>query len=108
LERKVGDFAMAAAAVQVTLGKGGRLELIGIGLTNAGPTPIRARDAEAFLNGKQPDGPTIAEAAGIAARAASPTTDVRGSAEYKREMSRVLTGRALERAVQRAGGNNHG
>src|SRR6185436_16091452 len=49
LERKVGDFATAAAAVQVTLGAGGEIERAGIGLTAAGPTPIKATDAERFL-----------------------------------------------------------
>src|SRR6516162_6568781 len=43
LERKVGDFATAAAAVQLTLGAGGEVERAGIGLTNAGPTPVKAR-----------------------------------------------------------------
>ncbi len=46
LERKVGDFATAATAVQLTLGAGGEVASVGIGLTNAGPTPLRAADAE--------------------------------------------------------------
>src|SRR5262245_41218228 len=93
LERKVGDFATAAAAVQVTLGAGGTIERIGIGLTNAGPVPVRAAEAERFLTGKVPDGDAIAEAARLAAAAASPSPDRRGSIEYKREMARVLTAR---------------
>src|SRR5215831_1485939 len=72
LERKVGDFATAAAAAQVTLGKGGEIERAGIGLTNAGPTPVRAAEAEQFLRGKRPDAGTLAEAARLAAKAASP------------------------------------
>src|SRR5215208_381930 len=44
LERKVGDFATAAAAVELTLSAGGEIERVGIALTNAGPTPVRARD----------------------------------------------------------------
>lgn len=102
LERKVGDFATAAAAVQVTLGTGGKVERVGIALTNAGATPIRAAAAERFLTGKKPTAAAIAEAARLAAAAASPTADRRGAVEYKRAMARVLTARALERAVERA------
>ncbi|MCY4123303.1 MAG: xanthine dehydrogenase family protein subunit M [Acidobacteria bacterium] len=104
LERKVGDYATAAAAVQVTLGGQGEIARIGIGLTNAGPTPLKATAAEQCLRGRQPDAATIAEAARLAADAASPSADRRGSVEYKRDMARVLTGRAVARAVERAGG----
>ena len=104
LERKVGDFATAAAAAQVTLGGGGEIERAGIGLTAVAPTPIQAIDAERFLLKKKPDQATIAEAARLAAAATSPAPDRRGSVEYKREMARVLTARALAKAVERAGG----
>ncbi len=104
LERKVGDFATAATAAQVTLGPQGEIARIGIGLTNAGPTPIKATAAEGYLLGRQPDAEVIAEAARLAAGAASPSADRRGSTEYKRDMARVLTGRALTLALQRAGG----
>ncbi|HEU5261668.1 MAG TPA: xanthine dehydrogenase family protein subunit M [Gemmatimonadales bacterium] len=106
LERKVGDFATAAAAAQLTLGKKGEVERAGIGLTNAGPTPIKATEAEQYLRGKQPDERTVAEAARLAAQATAPAADRRGSVEYKREMARVLTGRALALAVRRAGGKS--
>ncbi len=105
LERKVGDYATAAAAAQVTLSGDGKVEQVGIGLTAVGPTPVKATDAEASLSGKQPDEAAIAAASQLAAQATSPTADRRGSVEYKREMARVLTARALARAVQRAGGN---
>jgi aerobic carbon-monoxide dehydrogenase medium subunit len=104
LERKVGDFATAAAAVQVTLGAGGEIERAGIGLTAAGPMPIKATEAEKFLLRKQPDAAAIAEASRLAAAATSPTADRRGAVEYKRQMARVLTARALTRAIERAGG----
>jgi len=104
LERKVGDFATAAAAVQVTLGAGGEIARAGIGLTAAGPVPIKARDAEQFLVGKKPDAATIAEAARLAAAATDPSADRRGAVQYKREMARVLTTRALNKAIERAGG----
>lgn len=104
LERKVGDFATAAAAAQVTLGGAGEIARIGIGLTNAGRTPIKATAAEEYLQGRQPDAVAVAEAARLASEAASPSADRRGSVEYKRDMARVLTGRAVTRAVERAGG----
>jgi len=100
LERKVGDFATAASAVQLTLGAGGEVESVGIGLTNAGPTPLRAIDAEQYLTGKQPSADVIAEAARLASVIASPSADRRGAVEYKRQMARVLTGRAIHRAIQ--------
>ena len=104
LERKVGDYATAAAAAQVTLGGQGEIAQIGLGLTNAGPTPIKATAAEEHLRGRQPAADAIAEAARLAAEATSPSADRRGSVEYKRDMARVLTGRAISRAVERAGG----
>lgn len=104
LERKVGDFATAAAAAQVTLAADGTIQRAGIGLTAAAPTPVKAADAERFLAGKRPDEAAIKEAARLAASATSPSADRRGSVGYKREMARVLTARALRRAVERAGG----
>jgi len=99
LERKVGDFATAASAVQLTLGAGGEVASVGIGLTNAGSTPLRAADAEQFLTGKQPSADVIAEAARRASAIATPSADRRGAIEYKRQMARVLTGRALKAAI---------
>jgi carbon-monoxide dehydrogenase medium subunit len=104
LERKVGDFATAASAAQVTLGADGTVASVGIGLTNAGPMPIKATAAEQFLRGKRPDAVAIGEAAKLAAQAATPSPDRRGTVEYKKEMARVLTGRALKKAVARAQG----
>ena len=104
LERKVGDFATAASAAQLTLGKNGQVERVGLALTNAGPKPVKATRAEQYLQGKQPDDGAIAEAARLASQDCDPTADRRGSVEYKREMARVLSARALKKAAQRAGG----
>ena len=104
LERKVGDYATAGAAAFVVHGAKGDIERAGIGLTNVGPKPIEATEAAQFLKGKRPDAATLAEAGRLAALAATPSADRRGSVEYKREMARVLTVRALQRAVKRAGG----
>jgi carbon-monoxide dehydrogenase medium subunit len=104
LERKVGDFATAAVAVQLTLSAGGTCEQVGIGLTNVGLTPIKATAAEAALKGRRLDDAAIAQAAKLAAEASDPSADLRGSVEYKRDLVRVLTGRALRRALTRAEG----
>ena len=103
LERKVGDFATAGAAAFLVV-KGGVIERAGIGLTNVGPMPIKATEAEKFLAGKKPDEATFAEAGRLAAAATKPGADRRGSVEYKKDMARVLTVRALRKAAQRAGG----
>jgi len=103
LERKVGDFATAGAAAFLVV-KGGVIERAGIGLTNVGPTPIKATEAEKFLAGKKPEEATFAEAGRLAAAATKPGADRRGSVEYKKDMARVLTVRALRKAAQRAGG----
>ena len=104
LKRKTGDYAAAAVAVQLTLDAKGAVASCGIGLTNAGPTPLEAAEAARFLVGKTPDAKTIEEAAKLAAAKSNPSADHRGSVEYKRDMARVLAGRALHTAVQRAGG----
>ncbi|HWP35062.1 MAG TPA: xanthine dehydrogenase family protein subunit M [Thermodesulfobacteriota bacterium] len=104
LERKVGDFATAAVAVQLTLDASGVCRKAGIGLTNVGPTPIKAVRTEAFLTGKRLDEPTIREAGRIAAEEAQPRADHRGSVEYKRDLVRIFTMRGIRRAVARAEG----
>jgi aerobic carbon-monoxide dehydrogenase medium subunit len=102
LERKVGDFATAAVAVQLTLGADGTCERVGIGLTNVGLTPIEATDAETALRGKPLDETTIRRAGQLASDASQPSEDLRGSVEYKKDLVRVLTARALRRAAERA------
>ncbi len=104
MERKVGDFAAAAVAVQLTVGKGNLCERIGIGLTNVGATPIKAVRAEQLLRGQMISDEIIRAAAQTASEEAQPSADLRGSVEYKRSLVRVLTTRALNRALQRATG----
>jgi carbon-monoxide dehydrogenase medium subunit len=91
-------------AAQVTIDATGICTRAGIGLTNVGPTPLKVHAAEAFLQGKRLDQDCIKRAAQLAAEAARPEADLRGSVEYKRDMVRVLTTRALTRALERAGG----
>ena len=104
LERKVGDFATAGVAVQISMDGAGTCRRAGLGLTNVGITPIKAKQAEAFLIGKPLDEPTIKRAAELAASESQPMDDIRGSADYKRDLVRVLATRALGRALARAKG----
>jgi carbon-monoxide dehydrogenase medium subunit len=106
IERKVGDYAAAAVAVQVTLAADGTIAQAGIGLTNVAPLPTRAADAEALLLGKQPDEALYVEAGQLAADASSPGDDLRGSAEYKYSLVKELTIRALRTSVERAQGRS--
>ncbi len=79
-------------------------EKVGIGLTNVGPTPVKAQRAEVFLRGKKPDEANINHAAQLAADEAEPSSDLRGPVEYKRGLVKELAKRSLSRAVERAGG----
>jgi len=103
LERKVGDFATVAVAVHLQMDDG-KVGSAGIGLTAVGPQNIKAERAEAALNGARLDDSTIKEAATLAAEAAEPKADHRGSVEYKRNVVRVFTERGLKRAYERARG----
>jgi carbon-monoxide dehydrogenase medium subunit len=106
MERKVGDFATAAVAVQLTLAGDGTCARAGIGLTNVGATPIKARRAEGLLRGRHVDDATIREAARAAADESDPAEDLRGPVAYKRDLVRVLTARAIRRALERAGSSH--
>jgi len=103
LERKVGDFATAAVAAQVTLDASGAVQKVGIALTNVGPTPIKAKKAEDFLRGKKLDEATVRQAGQLAGDEAQPSSDLRGPAEYKKGLVKELAKRALSRAAERAG-----
>lgn len=104
LKRKTGDYAAAAVAVQLTLANGACAR-IGIALTNVGPTPIEVKAAQDLLRNKRIDDSLIGQAARLAMEACDPGEDLKGSVEYKRHLTGVLTGRALREALKRAGGN---
>ena len=101
IERKVGDFATVAAAVQITLGDGGICTDAGVAITAVGPTALRVPRAEQILIGQRLTDDVIRAASEEAPRVATPTTDARGSEEYKKDMSRVLVARGLRKALQR-------
>ncbi|RMD94988.1 MAG: xanthine dehydrogenase family protein subunit M [Calditrichaeota bacterium] len=104
VERKVGDFAIAGVGVQLTLEKNDVCKAIGIGLTNVGSTPIKAEKAEQYLLGKKLEEAAIKEAARLASEEADPTSDLRGDEEFKRSLVKVLTVRAINKALARAKG----
>jgi carbon-monoxide dehydrogenase medium subunit len=99
LERKVGDFATVGVAVHVSFSNG-TVGRAGIALTGVGPMNLAATEAEEALAGKALDDAAIGEAARLAAEAAQPHTDVRGTKEYKRNVVRVFTERGLRAAAE--------
>ena len=101
VKRKVGDFATAGAAVSLEL-DGGLVRRAGIALTAVGPKNLKATAAEQALTGAEATDEAFEEAAALAAEAAQPVGDIRGSADYKREAVRVFVRRGLGRAHEMA------
>jgi aerobic carbon-monoxide dehydrogenase medium subunit len=97
LERRVGDFATVGVAVSVE-SSGGVVRRAGIALTGVGGSTIAATEAAAALTGQPLTADSITTAAGLAAAAARPRTDHRGSAEYKRHMVATFVTRILSRS----------
>ena len=103
VERKVGDFATAAAAVQVSLNEDGTIRAAGVALSAAGPTALRVEEAERLLAGQRPTAELIRAAAGAASARSVPQADLRGSVEYKKHLAGVLVARGLRQALARLG-----
>ncbi len=103
LKRKTGDFATAAAAVQLQL-EGNVCKKVVIALTNAGPTALKATEAAAVLTGKTIDDRLIEQAAQKAMAICDPAEDLRGDREYKIHMAGEMTRRAIRLALERARG----
>ena len=106
--KKIGrtnvDIALVNVAVRLTLGKEGMCEDARVVLGAVAPTPIRARKAEETLIGSRPSEELFGDAADVASSESKPISDVRATAEYRREMCGVLVRRALMEAYARAGG----
>ncbi|MEX1006886.1 MAG: xanthine dehydrogenase family protein subunit M [Acidimicrobiia bacterium] len=100
--RRSGDFALAGVVCAVELNEAGAVRRSAIGLFGMGSTPVRARDAEAALNGSTPTATELAEVARLAAAGCSPTDDVHASAEYRTHVGAHLVQRALDRALGEA------
>ena len=101
VERRAGDFAIAAASAAVWL-DGDTIADAGIALSAVGPTTVEVSRAEELLRGKVPSDDLFAEAGEIASEDCAPVSDGRGPADYKRHLAGVLTKRALRRAAARA------
>ncbi|HSD41685.1 MAG TPA: xanthine dehydrogenase family protein subunit M [Burkholderiales bacterium] len=97
--RKAMELATVGVGVTLTL-DGGACREIRIALGAVAPTPIRARNAEDALRGRALDGAGIEAAARIAMDECRPISNVRGSAEYRRDMVGVLTQRAIRQAME--------
>jgi aerobic carbon-monoxide dehydrogenase medium subunit len=103
LERKVGDFATASAAVRITLGADGKITGAGVAIGALGPKALRVSNAEKLLVGAKPSADLIASAAREAEKTADPGADNRGSVAYKKAMAGVLVARALRTTFERLG-----
>lgn len=103
LERKVGDYATVGVATQLELADDGSIAQAGIGLTAVNYQNTRASAAEDMLAGEMPSDELFAEAAAAAASASDPQTDVRGDADWKRNVVAVFTRRGLAQALASAG-----
>jgi carbon-monoxide dehydrogenase medium subunit len=103
IERKVGDFATAAAAVQIALAADGTIAEAGVAIGAAGPQALRVSAAEALLRGATPSRDLVRAAADAARTLADPIPDTRGSAEFKKDMAGVVVARALASALERLG-----
>jgi CO/xanthine dehydrogenase FAD-binding subunit len=100
--RRAMEIAVVGAAALLVLDDRGRVTTARVALTAVAPTCIRAPSAEAALENREPSEDVLAEAAGLAAEAASPISDVRASERYRRAQIPVVVRRTLERALARA------
>jgi carbon-monoxide dehydrogenase medium subunit len=104
VERKVGDFATAAAAVQVSLNADGTIRTAGVALSAAGACAMRVDAAEQLLAGQKPSAELIRAASNAAWERSAPQADLRGTVEYKKHLAGVLVARGLRQALARLGG----
>lgn len=103
--RKAMDIAFVGTGVVVELADGGTCRDIRIALGAVAPTPMRARKAEDMLRGKVLDEPILREAGEIASQECSPISDIRCSAEHRREIVKVFVRRAALQAAAAANGS---
>jgi len=103
VERKVGDYAVSAVAAQLDM-DGDRCTAARIALTNVSLVPMRAKGAERALVGQRISDDVLEAAGQAAAAECDPSPDLRGSVAYKRDLTRVVTKRAVKKAIARAKG----
>ncbi|HWH78255.1 MAG TPA: hypothetical protein VNT76_12820, partial [Candidatus Binatus sp.] len=102
LERVAGDFAIASAAVQLSLEKKGACNAIGVGVTGADSVPTKGASVESLLRGKKITSELIDQAGQLIQDGAEPIEDMRGSASYKKRALSVMLRRALRAALEQA------
>ena len=102
MARRHGDYAVVGVAVTVTLGDSGVCDAARIVLCSVGEGPVTAGRVAVALEGFRPDADVIQAAADAVQGNIDPPSDIHASAEFRRQLARVLTGRALERAFDRA------
>jgi carbon-monoxide dehydrogenase medium subunit len=102
LANKASHYAITGCAAVVTLDTDGTCTSAGIAITGAATQTTRASAVEAALVGKKLDEATVAEAASHAAEGLELVADIHGSHEYRRQMTAVITRRAIMRAIERA------
>jgi carbon-monoxide dehydrogenase medium subunit len=105
LERRIGDYATAAVATHLELDGGGKIAKAGVALTAVNTKNTRAEAAEQALVGETPSDELFAGAGDLAAEASDPETNVRGTAEWKRDVIRTYTRRGLAQALATAQGS---
>lgn len=104
IKRKVGDYAIAATAVTLSM-SGGTCRDAAIALTNVGDTALLSTTAADAIKGTSVDAAAIQSAAQAAIATCNPAADLRGPVEYRRAMVGEMTRRAIGQALSRAGGN---
>ena len=106
IARRAGDFALVGVAALVTLDDAGRVTRARLALCGAGPTPVRAREAERVLVGERPEGRVLDDAVERMAAATDPPGDIHASAAFRKKLARHVGRQAIELAVRRAGGGS--
>jgi CO/xanthine dehydrogenase FAD-binding subunit len=100
--RRHGDYALVGVAATVTVGDSGECDLARVALFSVGEGPVLAGRVAVALAGLRPDPAVIRAAAEAVQEDIDPPSDIHASAAYRRQLARVLAGRALERAFERA------
>lgn len=104
LERKIGDYATVGVATCLELADDGTISSAGVALTSVYAYNLKVTEAEEVLAGQQPSEELFAEAGRIAAAACEPSSDTRGSADYKRHVVDLFTKRGLAESLAIAQG----
>lgn len=106
VSRRAGDFALVGVAATLELDEAGSISLVQLAVSGANPTPCVLDNVESYLLGKKPSESLFAEASDLVEDLIDPDGDLHGSADYRRQLSKVLTKSTLEKAFNRTKGDN--